>query len=75
MARTVKTYAYAPGCAYEVVRDGKRILDIFICIEGVRVAKRGHPGTPQARTWVSLNGWTVEDDAYGNIYIEPAAPH
>jgi hypothetical protein len=35
--------------------------DIFVVIDGVRIAKRGHPGTPQARTWVSLEpGWHVE---------------
>jgi hypothetical protein len=28
----------------------------------VKIAKRGHPGTPQAKTWVSLEpGWTVRD--------------
>lgn len=31
--------------------DGK---DIFVVFNGKRIAKRGHPGTPQARTWVSL---------------------
>jgi hypothetical protein len=28
--------------------------DIFVVFDGRRVAKRGHPGTPQAGTWVSL---------------------
>jgi hypothetical protein len=36
--------------------------DIFIIADGVKIAKRGHPGTPQAATWVSLEpGWTVCD--------------
>jgi hypothetical protein len=34
--------------------------DLFIVADGVRIAKRGRPGTPQARTWVSLEpGWSV----------------
>lgn len=28
--------------------------DLFIVRNGIRIAKRGHPGTPQAKTWVSL---------------------
>ena len=27
---------------------------VFVVFEGVRIAKRGEPGTPQAGTWVSL---------------------
>jgi hypothetical protein len=39
--------------------DGR---DIFIVVDGVRIAKRGSPGTPQAKTWVSLEpGWSVLD--------------
>jgi hypothetical protein len=29
--------------------------DLFIIVNGVDVAKRGQPGTPQARTWISLD--------------------
>jgi hypothetical protein len=43
--------------APEIVMDSDG-TDIFITVDGVRIAKRGHPGTPQARTWVSLEpGW------------------
>jgi hypothetical protein len=28
--------------------------DLFIVLDGVRIARRGHPGTPQAETWVSM---------------------
>jgi hypothetical protein len=43
----------------EIESDG---TDIFIKIAGVRVAKRGHPGTPQAKTWVSIEpGWRALD--------------
>ena len=27
---------------------------VFVVFEGVRIAKRGEPGTPKAGTWVSL---------------------
>ena len=48
----------------EVFCDGK---DIFIVVDGIRIAKRGHPGTSQARTWISLEpGYTVEDNVYGS---------
>jgi hypothetical protein len=41
----------------EIVSDG---VDIFVVVDGVRIAKRGRPGTAQAGTWVSLEpGWTV----------------
>ena len=41
---------------------------VFVVFEGVRIAKRGEPGTPQAGTWVSLEpcyevvGGTSEKD-------------
>jgi len=28
--------------------------DFFVVHEGIRIAKRGRPGTPQAKTWVPL---------------------
>ncbi len=43
---------------------------IFIYADGKRIAKRGEPGTPQARTWVSLEpGWTVLDNRDGTELI------
>jgi hypothetical protein len=37
--------------------------DIFVVVDGVKVAKRGHPGTPEAGTWISLKaGWTVTEN-------------
>ena len=40
-----------------MLNDGK---DTFIVVDGVTIAKRGHPGTTQAGTWISLEpGWTV----------------
>ena len=29
-------------------------LAFFVVLDGVRIAKQGGPGTPQAGTWVSL---------------------
>jgi hypothetical protein len=48
------------------VCDGR---DIFIIREGVKIAKRGHPGTPQVGTWVSLEpGWRVLDDRRAGVW-------
>jgi hypothetical protein len=34
--------------------------EIYVIFDGKRIAKRGHPETPQARTWVSLEpGYVV----------------
>jgi hypothetical protein len=44
--------------------------DIFIFCDGIKIAKRGQPGTPQARTWVSLEpGWEVLDAANGDLLV------
>ena len=41
------------------VKDGG---DMFIVANGNKIAQRGKLGTPQARTWVSLEpGWSVFD--------------
>ena len=38
---------------------------IYIEADGKRIAKRGHPDTPQAMTWISLEpGWVVRDHNY-----------
>jgi hypothetical protein len=43
---------------------------LFIEIDGVRIAQRGYPGTPQAKTWVSLEpGWKVIDDRDTNTIV------
>jgi hypothetical protein len=34
----------------------------FVVCDGVRIAKRGHPGTPQVKKWIPLGpGWEVLD--------------
>ena len=44
-------------CVMECTGD-----DLFIVFNRVRIAKRGYPDTPQAKTWVPLEpGWRVLD--------------
>jgi hypothetical protein len=39
---------------------------MYVVFHGVRIAKRGAPGTPQARTWLSLvPGYRVFDEYKG----------
>ena len=41
--------------------------DMFVVVDGVKIARRGYPGTSQAGTWVSLEpGWEVVDDGRRN---------
>ena len=36
--------------------------DMYVVFNGVRIVKRGAPGTPQASTWISLEpGYRVLD--------------
>jgi hypothetical protein len=40
-------------------------IDVFVIYGGKRIAKRGHPDTPQAGTWVSIEpGYAVWDKNY-----------
>jgi hypothetical protein len=49
----------------EMMNDGK---DLYVVADGVKLAKRGHPGTPQAHKWVSLEpGWRVLDHPQGIV--------
>jgi hypothetical protein len=51
----------------EMVSDGR---GVFVACDGLKIAKRGRPGTPQARTWVSLEpGWRVLDSFEGDQYV------
>ena len=45
-----RTIPIAPGMVMHF--DGH---DCFIIVDGVKVAKRGRPNTPQARTWIALD--------------------
>jgi hypothetical protein len=48
-----------------IMPDAKVVItdsDMFVVVDGIRVARRGYPGTPQARSWVSIEpGWEVID--------------
>ena len=63
MGRSPMTEKQQAECTIE--SDG---TGVFVVFEGVRIAKRGEPGTPQAGTWVSLEpcyevvGGTSEKD-------------
>ena len=49
----------------EMESDGR---DIFIVIDGVRVAKRGRSSTAEASTWVTLvPGWGIRDAVDGLV--------
>jgi hypothetical protein len=49
----------APDDDVTMMCDG---TDMFVVLNGTKIAKRGHPGTPQAKTWISLEpGWIVVD--------------
>lgn len=48
---------------------------LFIVVDGLKISKRGEPGSPHAKTWVSLEpGWKVFDGPdngdEGSILIE-----
>jgi hypothetical protein len=49
--------------------------DMFVLIEGRRIAKRGRPGTPQAGTWIVLEpGFVIHGDPnLENIIVEFSA--
>jgi hypothetical protein len=44
--------------------------DVFVVFNGVKIAKRGYPGTPQSKTWIPLEpGYTVLDIAVLGIGV------
>jgi hypothetical protein len=60
----------APVC--EIHNDGE---NIFVFIDGVKIAKRGLPGKPQADTWIMLKpGWMVRD-VKGGTAIQVSYEH
>jgi hypothetical protein len=70
----------ARGPKVEIEEDG---LDMFVIVNDVTIARRGHPGTTEAGSWVSLEPeWTVtssEDERRLEIRIlyhgEPVVLH
>jgi hypothetical protein len=61
----------------QIHRDGNG--DIFVLVDGMKIAKRGLPKTPHADTWIMLEpGWTVRDVKGGKaieVRYEPASMH
>lgn len=71
---TERTRQYGVNSLEDLPKEGLVIFgdgeDIFIILDGVKIAKRGHPGTPYAGTWVSLEpGYTVRD-CQGTVFSE-----
>jgi hypothetical protein len=49
-----------PSAHIEIVSEKPDELDMYVVYDGKRIAKRGYPETPQARTWISLEpGYVV----------------
>ena len=46
----------------EVIADGR---DMFVVVDGEKIARHGYPGTPQARTWISLEPGRQANDGEG----------
>ena len=62
------------GAAFQFTGD-----DLFVIFDGERIARRGRPGTPEAKTWVPLiPGFTVEDgedlNSIAITYHDPQGP-
>lgn len=52
------------------VRVASTGADVFVFFGGIKIAKCGHPGTPQAKTWISPEaGWEVLDAANGDLLV------
>ncbi len=52
----------------KIESDGR---DLFVIFNGVKIAKRGHPDTPQAGQWVSLEpGYKVYGGTGDELVIE-----
>ena len=50
--------------------------DIFLVVDGVRIARRGAPGTPEEETWIYLEpGYEVfEGDGFSAVVIDKFEP-
>ena len=61
--QSVEPMGQEPVC--EIHRDDND--DVFILIDGMKIAKRGLPDTAHAMTWIMLEpGWIVRDVDHGN---------
>jgi hypothetical protein len=58
------------NCEVEFWPSQKKPREIYIRFDGQRIARRGHPDTPEAKTWVPLDArYRVRDEA-GGIAVE-----
>ena len=48
--RRTTTKQKPPECAVEITKT-----DMYVVYDGGRIAERGKPGTPQAKTWIPLD--------------------
>jgi len=75
MSRKKRKQQY-PSCRMvcDIGADG--LPDLWVIFNGIKIAKRGRPDSPQAKTWVSIEpGYVVRDgktrpDGGGEIFIE-----
>jgi hypothetical protein len=53
----LKSVGGSPACSILAVAEPSgdgRGVNLYVVFDGVRIARRGYPGTPQAGTWVSI---------------------
>jgi hypothetical protein len=56
-------------------RSETGLNEVYVVFNGTRIAMRGHPGTPQAGTWVSLEpGFSVAVDGAELVVIHDTTP-
>jgi hypothetical protein len=64
-----------PTCAFVCEENpfSPNGADLFVVFDGQRIARRGYPGTPQAKQWIPLVlGVKVTDTDNGNgLIVEP----
>ena len=58
----VKRFKLGPGCeVHSLMIKGQ--WEMFVVQNGVRIAHRGYPNTPQAGKWVTMEpGWIVTEE-------------
>ena len=59
-----------PECSFSIEEAAGDSVDLFVVFDGMKIARRGYPDSPQAKTWVSLEpGWAVTDTSPNEIAI------
>jgi hypothetical protein len=51
----------------KIESDGR---DLFVTFNGLKIAKRGQPNTPQAGQWISLEPGFVVHGGKGDLVVE-----